>query len=333
MRIKSASSFCMVYYASFIFNMLKRSLDYFMSLILLQQMLMMLTLILFGFILVKNKVIDEEGTKQLSTILTMYVMPASMIASFNADFELERLKLFGWAAIAAFITIVSRIIMNRFIFDTEDRIAKYGVTFPNSGFFGIPIVTALIGIEGIFFMSAFIMVTNILQWTYGRALISGDRSAMSIKKVFSNPAMIAALIGLFLYITQLPLPSFLWNAVGSVASLNTSLAMIIIGSYLASSTFKETFMSRAAYKATFMRLLVTPLLAILIIQLLPINNAEVELVLTIASVAPAAANTAILGRLFGGDYKYGARIVVLTSLISIITIPFMIQLAQMFYAP
>lgn len=299
-----------------------------MSLILLQQMLTMLTLIVFGFVLVKKKVIDEEGTRQLSTVLTMYVMPASMITSFNADFELERLVLFGWAAIAAFITIVSRIILNHFIFKPEERIDKYGVTFPNSGFFGIPIVTALIGTQGIFFMSAYIMVTNILQWTYGRALITGDRSSMSIKKVFTNPAMIAAMIGLFLYISQVPLPSFIWNAVGSVASLNTSLAMIIIGSYLANSTLKETFMNKAAYKATFMRLLVTPLLAILVIQLLPINNAEVELVLTIASVAPAAANTAILSRLFGGDYRYGARIVVLSSLISIVTIPFMIQLAQ-----
>lgn len=300
-----------------------------MSLILLQQMLTMLTLIVFGFFLVKKEVIDEEGTRQLSTILSMYVMPASMIASFNADFERERLVLFGWAAVAALITIVSRIILNHFIFQPEERIAKYGVTFPNSGFFGIPIVTALIGAQGIFFMSAYIMVTNILQWTYGRALITGDRSSMSIKKVFTNPAMIAAIIGLFLYITQIPLPSFIWNAVGSVAALNTSLAMMIIGSYLANSTLKETFMSRAAYKATFMRLLVTPLLAILVIQLLPINNAEVELVLTIASVAPAAANTAILSRLFGGDYRYGARLVVLSSLVSIVTIPFMIQLAQM----
>ncbi|MGP6139981.1 MULTISPECIES: AEC family transporter [unclassified Jeotgalibaca] len=300
--------------------------------ILLQQMLTMLILILFGFALVKRKVIDGNGAKQISTLLSMYVMPASMIASFNADFDFNRLKLFGWAIIAAVLTITSRILLNHFVFDEEDRTAKYGVTFSNSGFFGIPIVTALIGTQGVFFMSAYIMCNNILQWTYGRALISGDRSSMSLRKVFTNPGMVGALIGLSIYITQLPLPQFMWKAVNSVAALNTSLAMIIIGSFLANSELKEIFTNRTSYKAAAMRLVITPILAIIIIKLLPINNSEVELVMTIASVAPAAANTAILGRLFGGNYEYGARIVVLTSLISIITIPLMLQLAEIVYA-
>lgn len=300
--------------------------------ILLQQMLTMLMLIIFGFSLVKKNIIDGDGAKQISTLLSMYVMPASMISSFNADFDFDRLKLFGWAIIAALLTIVSRIIFNLFIFGKEDRTAKYSVTFSNSGFFGIPIVTALIGVEGIFFMSAYIMCNNILQWTYGRALISGDRQAMSFGRIFANPGMIGALIGLFLYITQAPLPQFMWKAVSSVAALNTSLAMIIIGSFLANSNVKEIFTNKTAYKATVMRLVITPLLAILIIKLLPIDNSEVELVVTIASIAPAAANTAILGRLFGGNYEYGARIVVLTSLLSIVSIPFMLKLAEFIYA-
>lgn len=303
-----------------------------MFIILLQQMLTMLALIIFGFILIKKKVLDADGTKQISTLLSMYVMPASMIASFNNAFDFDRLKLFGWAIIAALLTIISRILLNHFVFNKEDRTAKYGVTFPNSGFFGIPIVTALIGVQGVFFMSAYIMCNNIMQWTYGRALISGDRSSMSIRKVFSNPGMIGASIGLTLYITQLPVPAFMWKAVDSIAALNTSLAMIIIGSFLANSDLKAIFTNRTSYKAALMRLIISPILAIIIIKLLPINNSEVELVMTIASVAPAAANTAILGRVFGGNYEYGARIVVLTSLISILTIPFMLQFAQFIYA-
>lgn len=300
--------------------------------IILEQMMMMFTLIIFGFLLVKAKVIDGEGTKQISKILSMYVMPAAMINSFNTVFDFGRLQLFGLAIIGSVFTIFSRIIINEFIFKKEERIDKYATTFPNSGFFGIPIVTAIFGVEGVFFMTAFIMCNNITQWTYGRALISGDRQAMTLKKAFANPGMIGALIGLTLYITQVPLPKFVWNTVGSLASLNTSLAMVIIGSYIANSNFSEIFAKISSYKAVFMRLVVTPLIAILIIYLLPINNLEVELVLTIGAVAPSAVNTAILGRLFGGDYEYGARLVVLSSVFSIITIPFLMQLAQMVFA-
>lgn len=300
--------------------------------IILEQMMMMFTLIIFGFLLVKAKVIDGEGTKQISKILSMYVMPAAMINSFNTVFDFGRLQLFGLAIIGSVFTIFSRIIINEFIFKKEERIDKYATTFPNSGFFGIPIVTAIFGVEGVFFMTAFIMCNNITQWTYGRALISGDRQAMTLKKAFANPGMIGALIGLTLYITQVPLPKFVWNTVGSLASLNTSLAMVIIGSYIANSNFSEIFAKISSYKAVFMRLVVTPLIAILIIYLLPINNLEVELVLTIGAVAPSAVNTAILGRLFGGDYEYGARLVVLSSVFSIITIPFLMQLAQVVFA-
>src|SRR5699024_2283889 len=95
---------------------------------------------------------------------------------------------------------------------------------------------------------------------------------------------------------------------------------------------KAIFTNRTSYKASLMRLVITPILAIIIIKLLPINNSEVELVMTIASVAPAAANTAILGRVFGGNYEYGARIVVLSSLFSILTIPLMLQFATFIYA-
>lgn len=300
--------------------------------IILQQMLMMFTLILFGYLLVKVKVINNEGARQISTILSMYVMPSSMIASFRAAYDAGRMRLFLWAIAAAAFTIGARILLNRFVFKKEDRIDKYAATFANSGFFGIPIVTSLIGIEGVFFMTAYIMVNNITQWTYGQYLISGNAKAMTPTKAFLNPGMIGALIGLTLYLTQLPLPNFVWNSVESLAALNTSLAMIIIGSYLANSNLSQLFEHKKSYLIAFMRLVVTPILSILIIFALPINNLEVELVLTIASIAPSAVNTAILGRLFGGDYEYGARLVVLTSLFSLLTIPFMMQLAQALFA-
>lgn len=295
--------------------------------IILEQMLTMFALMIFGFALVKAKVLNSEGARQISTILSMYVMPAAMISSFNADFDINRLKLFGWAVVAGFATIGSRILLNKFVFKTEDRIDKYAATFSNAGFYGIPLVMALIGVEGVFFMTAYIMCNNIMQWTYGRVLISGDTNAMTPKKAFANPGMIGALIGLTLYITQLPVPQFAWNAVSSMASLNTSLAMIIIGSYLANTNFSEIFNNAYAYRSVIMRLVITPLIAIFIIYLLPINNPEVEIVLTIASVAPSAVNTAILGRLFGGDYHYGARLVVLSSIFSILTIPVIMQIA------
>jgi malate permease and related proteins len=296
--------------------------------IVFQQMLTMFALMFFGFVLVKAKVITSEGTRQISTILSLFVMPATMITSFNAAFDAHRLKLLFWATFAGFLTIFTRIFIARLLHKKDDRIDQYATIFPNAGFVGIPLVLATVGYEGVFFMSGYIMANNVTQWTYGQYLISGDKEAMTLRQTLLNPGMIGAVIGLAIYVTRLPVPDFLWNATNSLAGLNTPLAMVILGSYIANSNLLEVFAFPKAYWTSLLRLVVTAFVSIFIIYLLPIDNYVVEIVLTIASCAPAATNTAILGRLFGGDYEYGARLVVLTTLLSILTIPLIVEFAQ-----
>lgn len=299
--------------------------------IVFQQLLTMFSIMFFGFLLIRSNVINSEGTRQISTILSLFVMPATMITSFNADFDAKRLKLLLWATLAAFLTISIRAAIVQVLLKKEDRIDKYATIFPNAGFVGIPLVLATVGYEGVFFMSGYIMANNVTQWTYGQYLISGDKKAMTLRQTILNPGMIGAAIGLCIYISRLPVPEFLWKSVDSLAALNTPLAMIILGSYIANSNFSELLAFPKAYWTTFLRLIVTALISIGIIYLLPIDDYMVEIVLTIASCAPAATNTAILGRLFGGDYEYGARLVVLTTLLSLFTIPIIVQFAQVLF--
>lgn len=76
--------------------------------IVFQQLLTMFSIMFFGFLLIRSNVINSEGTRQISTILSLFVMPATMITSFNADFDAKRLKLLLWATLAAFLTISIR---------------------------------------------------------------------------------------------------------------------------------------------------------------------------------------------------------------------------------
>ena len=133
--------------------------------IVFQQLLTMFSIMFFGFLLIRSNVINSEGTRQISTILSLFVMPATMITSFNADFDAKRLKLLLWATLAAFLTISIRAAIAHVLLKKEDRIDKYATIFPNAGFVGIPLVLATVGYEGVFFMSGYIMANNVTQWT------------------------------------------------------------------------------------------------------------------------------------------------------------------------
>ena len=76
-------------------------------------------------------------------------------------------------------------------------------------------------------------------------------------------------------------------------------------------------------------ILIAPAVALLLIWLLPISDPSVLLVLAIANCTPTAVNTALFSQLYGGDYEYGARIIILASFFSIVTMPLVISLSTL----
>jgi len=152
---------------------------------------------------------------------------------------------------------------------------------------------------------------------------------MTFRRIFLNPGIIGSFIGLFLYLTRIQIPGILFNGLDSIAGLSSPLGMILLGGYLARSQIKEVFNNLQTYWTTFNRLIIAPLLGILVISLLPISNPTVLLVLSIVNCAPTAVNTAVFSQIYGGDYKYGARIVTLSSIFSLISMPVMIALSSL----
>ncbi|UDE94959.1 AEC family transporter [Carnobacterium viridans] len=143
-----------------------------------------------------------------------------------------------------------------------------------------------------------------------------------------NPASLGSLLGLIVYLLQIQLPTILSDSLYTIANLNTPLAMILLGSYVAQSKLMDVFTHPRAYWTTFLSLILSPLISIFVLWLLPLDNYLVFFVLAIASSAPIAVNTALFSQLYGGDYEYGARLVVLSTLLSIISMPMVLQIAE-----
>lgn len=298
------------------------------ALILLKQLITMFIFMGIGFTLFKTKKVTEEGSRQLSNILLYIVLPAVIIHSYCKERTPELLKGMALSfALSAALLIISMVIC-ALIFGKRHRIENIGVAFSNCGFMGIPLVRAVMGDGAVFYCSAFVAILLVLQWTYGVFVMTGDKKAISGKKIVTNPVLIATIIGVLIFVLQIPIPGVVDGALDAVGALNAPVAMMILGVYLAQTNIKSIFVDGHLYFGSAIRLVAIPLISMLFLCLLPASLNEMKMTLLISASAPIGANVAIFAQMVGLDYTKAVKYVCLCTILCIITMPLLIMLAS-----
>ena len=293
----------------------------------------MFLLIAVGYICDKAGLVTKRGIKQMTDIVLLIVSPAVIIQSYNQEFDPTLAKNLGIAFIFAVISHAGMILLSRFLFSKKNP-GKYHINrvcsiYTNSGFMGIPLVMSVLGSEGVFYVSAFLALFNITLWTQGVAAIRGRRDEPVkpkelAKQLLLNPGVIGILIGFLIFFTPISLPDALGQAVGHIANLNTPLAMIIIGTYIARANILRALKEWRIYYTSFVRLILFPLLMIPVYLFIP-SAPLVYLSNFIAMACPTAAATSMLAAKYGGDALYASKIIAISTVLSVITIPLMVM--------
>ena len=293
------------------------------------QVLIIFILMSVGFFLSKAKVLTGEGIRQITNILLMVVTPCVLINAYQKEFTAESAKQLGISAILSFLMITATIIIATVIFRKEDtlkyRVSIFGSVYSNCGFMAIPLLSAAMGKDGVFYGSAYLAVFTILYWTHGICLYGGSVKEIELKKIITNPGIIGTLVAIILFVCRIELPYVLKESVKSLADLNTPLAMIIMGSYLTSVDLKKALTGASIYIVTLLRLVIFPLSAILILRLFGADDAIAKSLL-ISAACPTAAVSALLATKYRLDAVYATEIVSVTTILSIITIPLILLL-------
>jgi len=297
-----------------------------MVLMLIQQILVMLAMMAVGAVLVRVGMVDEAGTKQLSSIALYVATPAVIIQAFAIEFDAEQLVNALWMGLFFALALVLSAVIAYMACGKADRVGQFAVIFSNSGFVGIPIISGLLGPEYVFYVTITMAVGTFALWTYGVLLMSGDKGQVSMKKIFTNPAVVALFIGLALFFAPVRLPGMVSQFLTGMGNLNTGLGMLVLGINLGSSNLGLLFTDRRLYKACAFRLLVVPAATILLCLAMPVS-AEIRMVLLIVEACPCGAVTSMLAQLYGGDFQYGTGLVIVTTLLSMATLPLVLTLA------
>lgn len=295
---------------------------------------MLVALCLPGFFLTKANVLKEEHIKGFAVFLLYVCSPALSIYSFQQS-ECNMEILINIGILLLVTTFMQVLIMGigflinikTYKIDGASRVATVAAAFGNVGFFGVPILQALLPDhpEAMVYSAVMSVMMNLIGWTLGMFMMSGDRKHVSVKNFLINPTTLCLLIALPLFFTNTSLPKPVMNVVEFFSKMSTPTAMTVLGMRLAFVKFRD-LMDYRQVVAIFLKLIALPLITFGIMYALPVDE-TLKISTYILSCMPPAAITLNFAELSNTSPKTAANIVVVGSLLVAITLPVLLLIA------
>ncbi|MBR6665357.1 MAG: AEC family transporter [Lachnospiraceae bacterium] len=293
--------------------------------ILLKQMMVLFILMLVGICCRKCGIFNDESNKRISALVLNVANPALVLSSGinqeSAIGGMEFVKTFvlAWAMFGVLMLIAYFIPMILKAEASEYGIYRTMTIFSNVGFMGFPVIAALFGTIALLYASLFLIPFNVLIYTYGISVMKGEKSGFRLRKIL-NVGVVSCVITLFIYLTKLPIPIVIENAVDSVSGLAAPLSMMIIGDSLTKVNLKKLFCNARMLVFSGIKLLVIPLAGVSVIKLLGLNPMLTGVCMVMLST-PVGSMNAMLAQQYGGDYELASQGVTITTLLAVVTMP------------
>ena len=285
---------------------------------------MLFTIMILGYIFRKAGMISNEG-KSLLTDLVLYVtLPASIIKSFQIEFNHQILVscmvvIVVAAGIQEGAWLLGMILYPGFP-DERKKVLQYATICSNAGILGNPIAEGIFGSMGLLYASIYTIPQRTFMWSIGLTYFTQAPDMKTlIKKVSTHPCIVSVVIGMLIMVFQIPVPGFLSLTIKNIAGGNTFLAMSLVGTILAEVPFRSLPEKDTVYYS-FIRLFFIPFLVYLACHFAQVDSL-VTGVSVVLSGMPSASVTAVLAAKYGKDEVFATKCVVLSTLLSMVTVP------------
>lgn len=304
------------------------------SILLMEQIIQLFLMIFMGFLIVKAKLLNSEDSKILSIIVLYLIIPCVIINAFQVDYTPQTVKglliALAGSVMTQVILLIVVSILGRVFHLNEVEVAS--IYYSNSGNLIVPIVMFILGKEWVLYGCVFMSVQLVFIWTHCKKIISRE-SVYDWRKIILNINMISIAIGIVLFLTRIHLPKDINSTLSAVGAMIGPASMIVTGMLFAGMDFKQIFASKRVYFVTFLRLIVVPAIALVLIKFsylasLSSNGPKIMLIVFLAIITPSASTVTQMCQVYGNDSQYASAINVVTTLLAIITMPLMVMLFQ-----
>jgi predicted permease len=292
----------------------------------------LLCLMMAGFITAKAGIIDDHARSSLSDLILCVFFPCTILMSF-LDTSLSQLSSLAVILLISALTqvicfVLSKYALYRKVEPEQKKVLSYATIISNASFLGNPIIESIYGLGALVYSAVYLVPLRISLWTLGIAFFSGGK--ISVKKIIFHPCIIATFLGILAMLTDYAPPQMVTRLAFSLGNCTTPVSMMVVGSVLGLVKPNQVFNALALYYA-FVRLIFIPLLImglLAIMGLLPVLRPApiVSGVSIILTATPAPVTISILANKYRSDRELASKIVFVSTLFSIVTMPVFVWL-------
>lgn len=295
----------------------------------------MFLVICVGYIAYKLKFFDGEFQKRMSNLIICIAQPFLIIHSImNIEYTDKKLAegfyiLLIGVGVHAITAIIAFLTTRWYKNKNQQTITEFGILFANCGFLGIPVLKALFGDIGGFWAAFYIIIFNMIQWTYGMTILGRGHTGIKInlKNMLLNYGTVPCLIGIILFILRIKLPAPIMGASYYIGSLCTPISMLIVGGTIATIPIKRLVSSLKVYYMGAVKLMLVPVSVIVLCKVAGLSD-DMIMFAAVMSALPTAANVAMFGERYDISPDYASHAVGMITLLSAVTIPVIMKLSE-----
>ncbi len=297
----------------------------------LNQVVILFLILAVGYYSKKRGFIDSRVSQGLTDLLLNITVPCTILASFNMPFDTKMLYNASLIFVTSLFLHIGFFVISTVLYSKHpkhhSKVLRMISTFSNCAFMGYPVMQGIFGNIGVFYAAIYVIPFNIIIFSLGEIIFTGEKNIKGIIKSIMNPSIYAVIIGLIIFVNSMVLPVPVSKTISMIGSMTSPLSMIIIGSILADSQIKEVFKGITVYYGAFIRLIAAPVLTYFICKIFGISGIVMQ-TCVILQAMPAAALVSILAEKHGGDGAFASKCVFITTVFSIITIPLIVSIVK-----
>ncbi|WP_165767243.1 AEC family transporter [Parendozoicomonas haliclonae] len=294
--------------------------------------------------------INQELMPGLNRFVYYFAVPALLFQSARqiSPEELWKPLPIGALMVGIVLTAMVTVVTSWSVFKTRQGdqlvIRQLLTTFSNYAYMGIPVVTAFVGDAGFLAMITIILITNLVLIGSAQILLQTfqrDRSqSLSVgrqiagvvqQSLLKSPVFLSSVIGLLFSAGDLALPGVLEKGLNAIGSTTVPLALFCLGAALQFRQSGSSVLELITLIA--FKLFLHPSLTVLAIVLLGVSDPIWITVLILMSALPTGALAHVVAQHHKVYANETSLVITVTTLLSLLTLPVWVQIAQAFVAP
>lgn len=304
---------------------------------LLTKLALFVIVMLIGMYGAKKNILKADFNRGLTWLVINVFLVASifssvisMDASSLTGKEFGRIMLLLWGTYILLYVISALLVRFLPLPVEKEKKPQFELLMSsvNTLFVTLPVVETVYGAKGAFIVALGCIPFNVILFTYGIARLRGSaEGGFKWKDILSTP-LLATVAATLLFLLRVSVPGGVRSILSAISAATVPLSMLLVGSSLGGVKLGKAIRDRSMLFLLAERFLLAPLITFFVMKLI-CPDEMLRNIMVITAATPSAIIVTALSLQNGKDGEFPSEGILLTTVLSMITLPITFYLLLM----